>query len=109
MTKSWSFTDTSQGARTINEIENLSKKPANKCLGCINIPIFKAISVDHVIIDTLHLFLRITDMLINLLIMELRLQDGIDKATEVKLDRSKLTHLAKYESMKIARSPFIGT
>lgn len=97
MTKSWSFTDTSQGARTISEIETLSKKPASKCLGCINIPIFKSIPIDHVVIDTLHLFLRVADLLINLLIMELRRQDGIDKATRVKLDRNKLTHLAKYE------------
>ena len=97
MTKSWSFTDTSQGARTISEIETLSKKPASKCLGCINIPIFKSIPIDHVVIDTLHLFLRVTDLLINLL-MELRRQDGLIKlATRVKLDRNKLTHLAKYE------------
>lgn len=75
----------------------LSKKPASKCLSCINIPIFKAIPIDHVIIDTLHLFLRVADLLINLLIMELRRQDGIDKTTRVKLDRNKLTHLAKYE------------
>ena len=61
MTKSWSFTDTSQGARTIGEIETLSKKSASKCLGCINVPIFKAIPIDHVIIDTLHLFLRIAN------------------------------------------------
>ena len=94
MTKSWSFTDTSQGARTISEIET---KPASKCLGCINIPIFKSIPIDHVVIDILHLFLCVADMLINLLIMELRCQDGIDKATRVKLDRNKLTHLAKYE------------
>ena len=30
--------------------------------------------------------------------MELRRQDGIDKATRIKLDRNKLTNLAKYES-----------
>ena len=64
MTKSWSLTNTTQGARTVSEIETLSKKPASKCLGCINIPISKAIPIDHVIIDTLHLFLRVADLLI---------------------------------------------
>ena len=86
-----------KGARTISEIETLSRKPTNKCLGCINAPIFNAIPIDHVIIDSLHLFLRIADLLINLLILELRRQDGVEKATNIKLDKSKLTHLAKYE------------
>ena len=42
-------------------------------------------------------FLRIGDLLINLLIQELRRQDGIDKSSVTKLDRSKQTHIAAYE------------
>lgn len=37
--------------------------------------------MDHVIIDTLHLFLRISDVLIDLLIRELRRSDAIDNKT----------------------------
>ena len=35
--------------------------------------------MDHVIIDTLHLFLRISDVLIDLFIRELRRSDAIEK------------------------------
>ena len=97
MKKKWSITDTTEGARTISDIESLSKQPAKKNFGCIKTPIFSSIPIDHIIIDTLHLFLRIADLLINLLIMELRRQDGIDKQRTLKLDRSKQTHIATYE------------
>lgn len=96
MTKKWSVIDVSQGARTIHEIECLSKKPASRSMGCKFIPIFRCIPIDHVIIDTLHLFLHISDLLIDLIIMELRCEDGIEK-NKAKLDRTKQTNLARYE------------
>ena len=43
------------------------------------VPLFPIIPLDHVIIDTLHLFLQICDNLINLLILQLRTEDAIDK------------------------------
>ena len=49
----------------------------------------------RVIPDDLHMFLRIGDILINLLITELRRQDGIEKCKQ--LDRSKANHIAVYE------------
>ena len=48
-------------------------------------------------IDTLHLFLCIADLLINLPIMDLRTQDGREKGRVEKLDWTKQTHLAAYE------------
>ena len=42
---------------------------------------FKFISLDYVVIDTLHLFLRISDNLIDLFVRKLRRQDSIDKKT----------------------------
>ena len=42
-------------------------------------PIFSHIPVDHIIPDTLHLFLRITDVLFNLLIRDLRRLDATKK------------------------------
>ena len=44
-----------------------------------HVPLFPIIPLDHVIIDTLHLFLQICDNLINLLILQLRTEDAIDK------------------------------
>ena len=58
---------------------------------------FPGIPIDHVIPDILHLFLRICDVLVNLLILELRRLDGIEKSNLQELDRSKATHVAKYE------------
>ena len=40
---------------------------------------FPFIPIHHVIIDTLHLFLRISDVLINLLIRDIRILDGQNK------------------------------
>ena len=37
--------------------------------------------MEQVIIDSLYLFLRISDVLINLLIRDIRVIDGIEKAT----------------------------
>ena len=54
------------------------------------------IPIDHMIPDVLHLFLRICDVLINLLILDLRRLDGIEKV-QTNFDRSKAAHVAKYE------------
>ena len=48
--------------------------------------IFEPIPIDHIVIDTLHLSLHIGDLLINLLILDLCRQDGIEKAKVDKLD-----------------------
>lgn len=72
-------------------------KPIKERFGCDNSPIFESIPIDHVVIDTLHLFLCIGDLLINLLILDLCRQDGIEKVKVDKLDRMKLTHLVTYE------------
>ena len=53
----------------------------------------------HVIIDTLHLFLRISDVLIDLLIRELRRSDSIEKMKTFSdgFPRDKYKHMASYE------------
>ena len=55
--------------------------------------------MDHVILDTLHLFLRISDVLIDLLIRELRRSDAIEKKTTFSdgFPRDKYKHMASYE------------
>lgn len=99
MEKVWSAFDVSKGARTVSEIEKLSKFPksSRQRFNCSHSPLFPKIEIDHVIPDTLHLFLRIADVLINLLILDLRRADGIDRMACVKLDRAKLTNIATYE------------
>jgi len=78
ISKKWSLTDKSLGARDSQEIGNYAK---SKQYNCKTSPLFNFIPIDHVIIDTLHLFLRISDNFIELLIRELRRKDAIDKVS----------------------------
>jgi hypothetical protein len=77
-TKTWSLTDISNGARTIKEILEFARSRKAQ-FNVKHVPLFPSIPLDHFIIDTLHLFLRICDNLINLLILQLRREDAIDK------------------------------
>ena len=80
--KKWSLTDSEKGARSVEEIIKLSKlakKKGVETYGCAREPLFPSIAVDHVVPDILHLFLRICDVMINLLILELRRLDSIHK------------------------------
>ena len=74
--KTWSINDPKFGARTVAEIARFS---TGKKLNCKAQPLFDFIPMDHVIIDTLHFFLRISDVLIDLFIRELRRSDAIEK------------------------------
>ena len=78
MNLKWSMNDTQYGARTIEEISSmaqLSKNNKNR-YNCKHKPIFPFIPINYVVIDTLHMFLRIMDVLINLLIRDIRILDG---------------------------------
>ena len=91
VTKSWSIQNENEGARTIASISRSAKLPKTKkyneekC-GCIRQPLFPSIPIDHLVPDILHLFLRVSDVLTNLLIVEIRRIDGINKNTSY-LDR----------------------
>lgn len=75
--KEWSVTDSEKGARNIAEIA-CSTKPKSRRFSCAHAPLFPTVPIDHVVPDILHLFLRVTDVLFNLLIMDIRRQDGIE-------------------------------
>lgn len=96
-TLEWSLTDTTKGARTIEEIAEKAKlsKTNKQRYNCCRKPVFPFIPLQRVVIDSLHLYLRISDVLINLLIQDLRVSDGIKKAQN--LDRAKAKHLEHYE------------
>ena len=101
MTLKWSFWNSAHGARSIKETNDLShrKGTLESKFGCKNRPIFQAIPIDHAIIDTLHLFLRITDNLQTLLILALRVADAIEKKKVFNngFDNIKYKHMATYE------------
>lgn len=68
-TKHWSILDPDKGARTVDETE---KHARSKKFNCKCRPIFHFIPISHVVVDTLHLFLIVSDNLIRHLIRELR-------------------------------------
>ena len=75
-------------------------------------PLFPMIPLHHVVIDNLHLFLRVSDVLIDALIVDLLRQDALDKSKKVAgLDRAKHKHLAAFEEFvtKIGISGFMLT
>jgi hypothetical protein len=90
--KLWSITRT---------VENISLYAARKQFNCRAKPLFHFIPMDHVIIDTLHLFLRISDVLIDLLIRELKRSDAIEKKKSFSegFVRDKYKHMAAYEDL----------
>ena len=93
----WSALDPKNGAWTVKETQELSKqkKRSTDKFCFVQQPLFPMIEIKNVVPDILHLFLRICDVLVNLLILELRRMDGIEKATKVK-DFKKL-NVSKYE------------
>ena len=85
--------DVVKGTRTVEEIQHLAALPSKRVVhkyGCVRQPLFPSIPIDHVIPDILHLFLRISDVFINLLIVELCRLDGIEKS---KMDQGKTSNL----------------
>ena len=97
--KKWSISDTEFGARTIQENKELSSRPkSKKQFNVSNPPLFPNIPLVNVVIDNLHLFLRVSDVLINHLIEEFRRQDAIDKVkTFSSFETSKYKHLQEFE------------
>ncbi len=93
----WSVSDPEHGARTVTEnitIAGSRKKQYNVS----HKPIFPTIPLTRVVVDNLHMFLRVTDVLIDLLIAELRKRDSLDKVNRLhSFDKSKYTHLATFE------------
>ena len=89
--KEWSLTDPAKGARTVDEIKKFS---GQRKFNCQHKPLF-----DFIPMDTLHLFWRIADVLIELLIKELRMQDAILKKEVCNGGSSREKHrlMANYE------------
>ena len=65
-TMQWSATDPQKGARTVQENNEISALPkTRRKFNISHRPLFQTIPIDHIVIDNLHLFLRVFDTLHN--------------------------------------------
>ena len=103
MSQKWSIIDTAKGARNIEEIAEFASKKPHK-FNCSRKLLFPFIPTHRVIIDTLHLFLRISDLLINLLIHDLITADEI--TDQIMISMSISTKISSIISVKFG---FIGS
>jgi len=71
----WSIFNTDIGARTIEENKRIADNKTHE-FNVSNVPLFPKIPLTNVVIDNLHMFLRASDVLIDLLIGELRAFDN---------------------------------
>ena len=92
----WSISDPRKGARTIEENLAIGQSKRKK-FNVSRPPIFLTIPLTHVVVDNLHMFLRVADTLIDLLILDLRRLDCIEKATKLK-DLSSLNFIQRYQN-----------
>lgn len=87
----WTF------SRTVEESTLISSQ-RKKSFNVSHPPLFQSIPLRNVVIDNLHLFLRVADVLINLLITELKRQDAIDKVKTFKeFNPERYRYLDKYQ------------
>lgn len=70
------------GACTLKSIISCLSQSKAKRYGCIYAPLLPTISITHVISDVLH-FLCITDVLFDLLIVDIQRQDGVDNGSHL--------------------------
>ena len=93
----WSITNPKQGARTHEEQAAILSHPNMKDIvnfGYTRVPIFKdIIPISRYMIDMLHLFLRISDTLFNLLVKDCSLADNFDMGAIYKFDVSLYKHM----------------
>lgn len=95
--KTWSITDPTYGARTIEENLELSKKSKSK-FNVSHAPLFSNIPLMNVVIDNLHLLLRAFDVLLSRVIEKLEFEDAIAKVKKFSnFDVQKYRHLKDYE------------
>ena len=84
---------------TVSEIKDMaSKKRRGSKYGCAEQPLFPSIPISHVVIDTLHLLLRISDVLMNLLLADLEQHDELKKLNLKVFDHSKPPYMGKFQA-----------
>ena len=71
--------DTSKTWIITRNVANIKENSKRRKFNCKHLPLFDFIKMHHVVIDTLHLFLRISDALIETLILQLKRENGFKK------------------------------
>ena len=94
-TQRWSMLDPNQGARTIEENIALAGS-CSKQRYVSNVPLFTNIPLTRVVVDNLHMFLRVADTLIDLLIHDLRQLDNVNRSMKVQ-NLEGLTHISTFQ------------
>ena len=90
--------DKALGGRTTEQNVDLSSKRKKK-FNVSHPPLFPKIPLKNVVVDNLHLFLRVADRLIDLLITELKRLDAIERVKSFdSFSITKHQHLARYET-----------
>ena len=92
----WSISDTKYGARSIEENIRIASSPI-KQFNVSHQPLFPTIPLTHVVVDNLHMFLRVGDTLIDLLIGSLRVMDRVNQTLRVR-NLDGLAHLKIFEN-----------
>ena len=95
-TAKWSITSTDEGARSIEETIQIATTKQKK-YNVSHVPIFKTIPLTRVVVDNLHMLLRIADTLIDLLIHSLLTLDRVNQSLQVR-SLDGLSHLSKFEN-----------
>ena len=98
MSIDWSLTDLSKGARTIPEIERESKLPGKRKdhFACLRPPMF-SIEICNVIMDPLHLYLRVSDQLIRQLVKDIHTEDNVKK-NQKNVGKTKCANIMAFEN-----------
>ena len=92
----WSMNDTKLGARMIRQ--NIAIGSSNKKQYNVSSPpIFPMIPLTRVVVDNLHMFLRVADTLVDLLIGALCTMDKVIQSLHVR-SLEGLTNLKKFEN-----------
>ena len=95
-TQRWSMLDPNQGARTIEENIALAGSRSKQRYNVSNVPLFTNIPLTRVVVDNLHMFLRVADTLIDLLIHDLRQLDNVNRSMKVQ-NLEGLTHISTFQ------------
>ena len=91
--KQWFLDNAAEdGSRTIEENMAISALPkTKKKFNVSNPPLFPTISLSRVVIDNLHVFLRVSDVLIDLLVEDAMRLDSLKKMSKLSnIDRGKI-------------------
>ena len=102
----WSFLNEESGARTVDDIISCHRKPKSQKFGCIHPPLFPNIAIDHIILDILHLYLRITDVLFNLIILDIRRYDAVVKISDSGQPKQKYLDQLEFFINNSCKIPF---